>query len=190
MKYVLYSIRRQLIPWLWSVNRIFLSLHTFDASYQSSSLTSYSSVVLSCLHSIYALLVIVSGRPRSRSTRYYRIVSITSLLPLFYFCIRPQLLKPVSPVLSRTWISHGNLRNLLLAHVSPYRRDRDDQHGTHAADDNAVEVCGLVDRGPFEVVQWALEEERGDGSGHVDVVGLMGILESGGRCVRFSFEDG
>jgi hypothetical protein len=68
---------------------------------------------------------------------------------------------------SRTWVCHGNLLNLLLAHISPDRRYGKHHYGTRAADNDGVEVCGLVDRGPLEVAQRLFEEERGGGdAGH------------------------
>ena len=82
-----------------------------------------------------------------------------------------------------TRISHRNLSNLLLAHVSPYRRDREHQYGSSQADNDAVEVCGLLDGGPFEVAEGRLEEAWGGGyAGHCvcrcvmeTVCGLFGL---------------
>ena len=67
----------------------------------------------------------------------------------------------------RTWVCHRDLGDLLLAHISPDRGNGNDHYGTSASDHDGVEVCRLVDRGPFHVAYRLLEEARGGGNaGH------------------------
>ena len=75
----------------------------------------------------------------------------------------PSTLHLPSPTLSMSRalsrIRHGNLGNLLLGHVPPDRGHGNHQHRLRQADEDGVEVGGLVDARPVQVVQRLLDEE-------------------------------
>ena len=77
------------------------------------------------------------------------------------------VIKPARPrpLPLRNRVRQGNLGDGLLAQVPPDGGHCEDHDGADAADDDAVEVGGLVVRGPLQVAQGLAVEARIGGHG-------------------------
>jgi hypothetical protein len=131
------------------------------------------------------VLHLVSPHPYIRSRHILRSIpgSCPHTLIHVFVCSSP----PTSPTcLTRTRISHRNLRPLLLAQIPPNRWHGNQHNWTRAAHNNRVKVRGLVVRRPFEVAQRLAEEERGgwDAGHFVCAVDSQYNYNVGKKCQR------